>query len=216
MTKPCVKGSILEGVIEDTVRLRDEGRIDDDELQARLEPPELALLEDKVNTAAWYPMVSYTRLLQLLGDVEGGGDPAYFVERGAMNARRLMDAGLYQQLSFISRWRQSVADQPRDEASVIAGYTRNLKLVLTLASSIYNVGRWLVEPDEAHPRRAWIAVRDADDYSEPMRLAALGFLNETARERSSNATVDLYSSRRPSPDVILFEMHFDISDLAQR
>jgi hypothetical protein len=216
MAQSSVKGTIIEGVVESLVRLRDAGRVTDEELEVRLEAEECALLESKINTAGWYPMASYTRFLQLLGDIEGGGRPAYFVERGRANARRLMDAGLYQQLSFLERWKQSVRSGSAEESTVITSYTSRLKLVVSLATSIYNVGRWVVEPDEDNPGRIWIAVRDASDYSEPMRLAAEGFLNECAKERGRPGGADLFTSERPRPDLILFRMNRDIADLAKR
>jgi hypothetical protein len=161
-------------------------------------------------------MASYTRFLVLLGDIEGNGDPAYFVERGRANARRLMDAGLYEQLSFLSRWREAVRNDSVEKSTVLKSYARNLKLVVTLARSIYNVGQWAVETDEDEPGRVWIAIRDASDYSEPMRLAAEGFLNECGKERGRIGGADLYTSTRPRLDLILFRMTRDVADLAKR
>jgi len=215
MAQASVKGSIVRGVVAELVRLRDAGRFAEEELEVRLEAEELALLDSKINPAGWYPMASYTRLLQLLGDIEGGGSPGYFVARGRANARHLIDAGLYEQLSFIGRWAESVRGGA-DASAVIASYASKLKLAISLATSIYNVGRWVVEPDGDHPGRVWIAVRDAGDYSEPMRLAAEGFLNECAKERGRTGGADLYTSERPGPDLILFRMTRDIADLARR
>jgi len=216
MAQASVKGTIIEAVVENLVRLRDAGRVTDEELEVRLEAAECALLEGKINTAGWYPMASYTRFLQLLGDIEGGGSPAYFIERGRANARRLMDAGLYQQLGFLDRWKESVRRGSIEESTVITSYASKLRLVVSLATSIYNVGRWVVEPDEDNPGRISIVVRDASDYSEPMRLAAEGFLNECAKERGRVGGADLYTSERPRPDLILFRMNRDIVDLAKR
>jgi hypothetical protein len=215
VAQASVKGSIIAAVIAELARLRDAGQVVEEELEARLGAEELALLDSKINPAAWYPMAGYTRLLQLLGDTEGGGSPGYFVARGRANARHLIDAGLYEQLSFIGRWTESIRGAA-DEATAIATYASKLKLVVSLATSIYNVGRWLVEPDEVHPGRVRIAIRDAGDYSEPMRLAAEGFLNECAQESGRVGGGDLFSSERPGPDLILFRMTRDIADLARR
>jgi len=216
MAEASVKGSIIAGAVESLATLREANRITDAELEMRLDPACLALLEGKINTAAWYPMAIYTQILRLLGDVEGGGSPDYFVERGRSNARRLMDAGLYEQLGFLTRWSRSVRDGSLDPAALVSSYKRNLKLVITLAASIYNVGRWSVETDEDEPGRVWIAIREASDYSEPMRLAAEGFLNECARERGRVGGSDLYRSERPRPDLILFRMTRDLEQLAKR
>ena len=216
MAVASVKGTIIEGVVGSLVRLRDAGRLTDEELEVRLEAEDFALLDRKVNSAAWYPMASYTRLLVLLGDIEGNGDPGYFVERGRSNARRLMDAGLYGQLNFVSRWRESVQSGSIEKQKVGTSYAGNLKLVVTLAKSIYNVGEWAVETDADEPARVWIAIRDAGDYSEPMRLAAEGFLNECAQARGRVGGPGLFTSDRPRPDLILFRMNRDIADLAER
>ena len=216
MLQASVKGTLVQAVVQSLVRLRDAGRVKDEELEVRLGAEEFALLDSKINTAGWYPMASYNRFLELLGDIEGGGSPAYFVERGRANARHLMDAGLYEQLSFVGRWTESVRSGSVDEPTAAASYTSKLKLVITLAASIYNVGRWVVEPDEDHPGRVWIAVRDASDYSEPMRLAAEGFLNECGSDRGRVRGADLFTSERPRPDLILFRMNRDIAALAKR
>ena len=216
MAQASVKGTIIEAVIGELVRLRDAGRVTGEELEVRLEAEEFALLEGKVSTAGWYPMASYTRFLQLLGDIEGGGSPAYFIERGRANARHLMEAGLYEQLSFVERWKESARSGSVEESTAIASYASKLKLAVSLATSIYNVGRWVVEPDEDYPRRVWIAIRDAGDYSEPMRLAAEGFLNECGSDRSRARGADMFTSERPRPDLILFRMNRDIASLAER
>lgn len=216
MAQASVKGTIVEAVVEELVRLRDADRVTGEELEVRLEPEDCALFEGKINAAGWYPMATYTRFLELLGDIEAGGAPAYFIERGRANARRLMDSGLYQQLGFLERWQESVRGGAVEESAMIPSYAAKLKLVVTLATSLYNVGQWVVERDEDNPGRIWIAVHEAGDYSEPMRLAAEGFLNECARERGRVQGADLYASERPRPDLILFRMNRDIADLAKR
>jgi hypothetical protein len=211
MVEPSIKGSIFKGAIEDFARLREEGRISEEEADARLASEDLAFLEGEIQPAAWYPIESYARLIQLLGDVEGEGKDAYFVERGRASARRLLDTGLYQQLTFLSRWERTVSRDGSRHAVVIADYTRNLRMVVSLASCIYNVGRWAVESDPEHPGRVLIEVREASAYSEPMRLAIEGFLNECAR--SAREDLDhLHVSERPASDLIRFRMTCDIMD----
>lgn len=216
MAEPSVKGTIIDAVVQNLIRLREAGRVTDEQLEVRLEADELALLEGKVNTAAWYPMTSYTRILTLLGEVEGDGNPVYFIDRGRANARHLMEGGLYEQLAFLTRWTESLKQGSVDEANMIRTYASKLKIVVSLASTIYNVGKWVVEDDEDHPDRVRIAVREAADYSEPMRLAAEGFLNECGKVRGRVGGADLYVSERPRPDLILFRMNRDIADLAKR
>jgi hypothetical protein len=212
--KPAIKGSIFRSVVGDLQRLVEEGRITEEEIGARLGAEGLACLESEINAAAWYPIETYARIMQLLGDVEGGGEEKYFLERGRANARRLMEAGLYGQLDYLTRWKESMLEGDRgDESAVIARYASSLKLIVSLASNIYNVGEWAVASDRARPRRVWITIRHASDYSEPMRLAIEGFLNECGSKHTE--TTQLYRSERPAPDLILFRMNYDIMDLLE-
>jgi len=215
MREPAVKGSIFATVLEDVVCLRDQGRIGEDEIHAHLDPEEIGLLDTKANPAAWYPMSSYAHLLELLGATQGRSKPGYFAERGARNARRLMEQGLYQQLDFIGRWKEEAAGRRERGERALAAYLSNMKLVVTLASSIYSVGRWEAERDPEYPGRVSIVVRGAEPYSEAMRLAAEGFLNECARGSARLRRADLYTSERPAPDRIIFRMNFDVDDLAE-
>jgi len=154
MAEPSVKGSIFRGVLDDLARVREEGR-----------------LSAEANPASWYPMESYARITQLLGDVEGAGKDSYFVERGRASARRLIKAGLYQQLAFLPRWNERTRRGAGEES--------------------------------------------ASAYSEPMRLAIEGFFNECAHAAREDL-VQLYTSERPAPDLILFRMTRDIADMFKR
>jgi hypothetical protein len=98
---------------------------------------------------------------------------------------------------------------------LIADYASKLRMVISMASSIYNVGKWVVEPDPENPGRLSIAVREASAYSEPMRLAIEGFLNECAHAAREDL-IQLYTSERPAPDLILFRMTRDIADMSNR
>jgi hypothetical protein len=214
MAEPAIKGSIFKGATDDLARLREEGQVSEAQLDARLTPEDLNLLEAEISPAAWYPMESYARLLQLLGDMEGGGKDSYFIERGRASARRLMGTGFYQQLAFLSRWEQSDEWDGTDVSPLIAGYARNLRMVISLASAIYNVGDWAVEADPEHPGRVQIAVRKAIPYSEPMRLAIEGFFDECALATREDLG-HLHVSERPAPDLILFRMTRDIANLVR-
>ena len=214
MAEPSIKGSIFKGAIEDLARLQREGRVSQEEVDAQLATEDLAFLEGEISAAGWYPIESYARLMELLGDLEAGGKDAYFVERGRASARRLMESGLYQQLSFLSRWDRTLGAAGDDTSAMIADYARNLRMVTSLASAIYNVGKWVVEPDPEHAGRVCIAVREAHAYSDPMRLAIEGFLDECARAAREDLT-HLHFSERPSPGLMLFRMTRDIVDLSE-
>jgi hypothetical protein len=215
MAEPSTKGSIFKGAIGDLARLRETGRLSEEQVEAGLAAEDLAFLEAEVNPASWYPMESYARIMEFLGDVEGAGKDSYFVERGRASARRLMKAGLYQQLAFLPRWNERTRRGAGDESALIADYASKLRMVISMASSIYNVGSWVVESDPESPGRVRIAVREASAYSEPMRLAIEGFLNECAQAARKDL-VHLYTSERPAPDLILLRMTRDIADMFKR
>ena len=98
------------------------------------------------------------------------------------------------------------------QSAPIASFARNLRMVSSLARAIYNVGEWRVEPDPEHPGRLMLEVREASAYSEPMRLAIEGFLNECARAAREDLA-HLFTSERPAQDLIVLRMTRDIMDL---
>jgi len=211
MPEAAVKGAIFKGVADDLARLRAEGRTSEAQMEAHLDGQDIELLETEISASLWYPMASYGRIMTFLGKLEGEGKDAYFVERGRSSARRLMDAGLYQQLAFLERWHEEAKDDATDDFFV-QSYMSKLKLVNSLSSSIYNVGVWGVERDPDHPMRVLTIVTEATAYTEPMRLAAEGFLNECARAARSELS-HLYTSERVATDRFIFRMTRDITRL---
>ena len=95
---PSIKGSALARWWRTCARCATAGGISADQLEARLEAADLALLDGKVQPALWYPIESYRRLTELLLDLAGRGDPHYVADRGARAAQRLWESGLYVQL----------------------------------------------------------------------------------------------------------------------
>ncbi len=212
MLEPAIKGSIVKGAMDDLTRLRAEGRIQDSVLEARLTSKELDILDWDINPAAWYPIPLYDKLLRLLCEVEGDGKDEYYVRRGRATARRLMEGGLYQQLAFLLRWADDIQRGEEEEETLIQKYRSKLKMVTSMAGSIYNTGRWEIETDSEHPRRVCIAIYDARAYTDPMMRAIDGFLSECAVAARKDLA-RLHEAVRPSPDLILFRMTRDIIDL---
>ena len=216
MPEPSIKGTIFGPVAEEIQALRESGRLDDDRLSASLEARDIELLEQKTLVASWYPIDTYARYLELLCQQLGHGDPRYFERRGAQSARRLMDGGLYSQLDLLG----SIADEPErlgedSEQRSLRAYRSKLAVVLSLAGSIYNVGRWKVIADEAHPGRVAIEISEAAAYSDGMVAAIVGFLDECAR--SVNTRLEkLYQSERPARDRVVIRMLRDLADVRRR
>lgn len=174
--EPSIKGSALVGVIDDINRLRASGRIDGALLEARLTPADRSLLDEAVQAARWYPIDAYGRLTELLLEVEGGGRLTYLKERGANTARRLIEAGIYQQLD-----RASGADDvdpstlsPEEQGRE---FTRTVRLTVSLSGSIFNFGRWSVGEDPDHRDRLRILIEDAAAMPDAAIHTIEGFIN---------------------------------------
>ena len=193
MTEPSIKGIALQSVIDDVLRLREEGRIPESMLEARLEKKELAWLEEKVQPALWYAIDGYARLTQLLLEVEGRGDPDYIVRRGEAAGARLFDSGIYVQLQH---------GEKRGEEARSGGRSfteHDGRLMTTLSGSMFNFTRWSYRVEGSE---AIIEVADAAAFPEVSRLAAQGLIQcITARVRNRKVEV---RSERPSPDRVIF------------
>lgn len=211
MAEPSIKGSVFRGVVEDLVRLRDEGRVPEDEIQAQLTERDLRILDQKILDGSWYPIETYARMVELLCRTVGGGRTDYYLERGAASAKRLLASGLYSQLEFLQRWRETPEGGESAER-MIAAYSAKLKLVISLAGAIYNVGRWSVGPDPRDAAKVRIDILEADAYSDGMRYAIEGFLNECTRAVRSDVP-RLFRTERTAPDHIAIEMTLPVQQL---
>ena len=200
MATPSIKGTAFESVALDLSKLIESGRISREAVEARLEAEDLVLLDDKVLPGLWYPLASYRRMTELLWEVEGRGDPAYLMARGARAAERLFEAGLYQQMQRGEEL--GVAKRERGEAwSEFDG-----NLMTTLASAIFNVSRWRYRKHPEDPDVNRIEVTSAAELPEISRFAAQGFVEYMA-SRMTGATV-VVTSERPTQDRIVFTLRY--------
>ena len=172
---PSIKGSGVSSLIEDLSKMREEGRAPAALLEQRLTPSDRALLDRPVNLAAWYDIHSYRRLAELLCEVEGRREDL-LRERGAAAAKRLAEAGLYQQMELVGRSR----DEDLDGDAAFEAYGRSLRLITTLSGSLLNFGRFAVEVDPDHPHRYCIEIHEADDFPEVLAHTTEGFINAMA------------------------------------
>jgi hypothetical protein len=198
MTAPSIKGTAFQSVAEDVNRLLASGKLSRDALEARLEAEDLRLLDEKVAPGLWYPLSTYRRLTEVLLEVEGRGDPAYVVRRGARAAERLFAAGLYLQLQ---RGDELGAEK---RAKGEAWSAREGNLVASLAGAIFSVSRWRFEVDPGDRRLQRIEVVEAEGLPEVSRLAAQGFVEYTATRLSG--TRIRATSERTAPGRIVFTL----------
>src|SRR4029450_7825603 len=81
LTRPSIKGTAFVSAVGDLQALLEAGRISEEQLEARLPTQDLAILESKILPGDWSPIESYGRIIDLLGEIEGGG-AAYHIQRG--------------------------------------------------------------------------------------------------------------------------------------
>jgi hypothetical protein len=182
---PALKGTAFQTVVEDLQRLIGAGQLARGAAEARLEAPDLELLDAKVNPAAWYPIASYARMVELLAAVEAPGQlEAYCVARGQRAAERLAALGLYSQL----------------DATTKRLGARVGKLIVSVSGAIYNFGVWHFESGGVG--RFVVRVEQAGALPEVSRFATQGFIQWVATRATGAASQVV--SERPRPDQVLF------------
>ena len=199
-TLPSIKGSVFAVLVEDINKLLAGKRLKREELSRWLNPKDLPYLETAVQPFEWYDIRVYGRMSELLRDVEGGGSNEYLRKRGARNAKRLLEAGLYQQLEYTQRTLFARESEPNAR---FEAFGRDLARLVTISASILNFGRTTHKPDPDRKMRWLIEVTQAKAYPEALVWASDGFTNEMARQHN---TPDLWVWERPEPDRIVWHM----------
>lgn len=192
MDRPAIKGTAFISAVTDLEALIEAGRLDRDQLEARLRPEDLAILETKVLPGDWYPIDSYGRIIDLLGEVEGGG-AAYHVQRGRRAAERLLKSGIYRQLDRAMERREEA-----DRESLIG-------IMLTVGRTLYNFGSWELLRDQTTESRLRFELRQMAALPENARLTIQGFV-EWAAQHITGAQSRV-ESRRVTPDRVEFDIH---------
>ena len=203
MDAPSIKGMAIQSLVTDVAPLLEDGRVGRDALEARLEAEDLSLLESKISPAGWYPIESYRRLSELLMDVEGHGDSAYIVRRGARAAERLFESGIYPQLRR-GEERAEEARTREDDWTELDG-----NLIVSLAGALFNFTYWGFETESEEPPVYRIEVSGAASFPEVARHAAHGFV-QYAASRLVEAKVGV-DSERVDPDRIVYTLRLPSS-----
>jgi len=198
--KPCIKGTAIADLVEDTRKLLNDGKISQREIEARLTAEDLALLEEPVVESRWYDIHSYRRLTELLRDVEGDGRDEYARGRGRARGEKLIEGGLYQQMEYLgrSRLKSSMDAKARFEA-----YGKDLRLLVTLSQSLLNFSTWKVVPDPDHGDRYRIELRDAEDFPDVLGWASEGLIDAMAAVQGKSG---LWRWERVARDFVVFRM----------
>ena len=204
MQEPCIKGVIVQGVVDELRKQLECGAIQAHELEARLAKRDLELLETKLNPAGWYPIRAFTRISEVALELGGGSREEACTRSGERDARRMIDAGLYPQLDSLKRMTRASDESTSEQRFQALG--RMLRLAMSLSKGIYNFSDWKVLVDPDHPRRYRVEVTDAEHLPEVNVIGTVGFLNECSRSARSDNAIE-WSVERPRPDLVIYRMN---------
>lgn len=184
---PSIKGVALQLAVEAVNRLLDEGRISREELEVRLDPEDLRILDQKVLPGMWYPIDSLGRLVQITAEeAHGRGGVDAVVDVGVEAAEKLFGSELYRTfVSTAEKWGRR------------AGPT-----LVRLAPLLCNFTRWSYETGSAGGYRFRVRVDEAGEFPEVLRFIAQGFIQYLA-QRVDDHPVRVVSER-PAPDRIVY------------
>lgn len=193
MTGPAIKGSGIESLVTDLARYLEEEDANPEEIEARLDGDDVALLREKVTASRWYPMEQYVRLSRALYDLAGGGASveAFQYERGVAAAERLMRAGIYSQL-----------DDSNHEKTTEEARLHDLRLRVTMIGAMLNYGTAHVEFDPDETGLIRIEVREARDIPDLLAYTIAGFIGRCGEQ--IRGAGQQWRVERIEPDVLRF------------
>jgi hypothetical protein len=135
-----VRGPSFQIARRDVLVLVESGRLTRAALEARLDPDDLELLEETPRPNAWYPLATYDRLLAVLLEFEGNGDPGYLVRRAHKGSEELMRRGILGQLESAE---SIVRAQNGGNWFEQAGH-----VLATIPAALFDRGSWRLSADE--------------------------------------------------------------------
>jgi hypothetical protein len=191
VTEFRIRGAAFRTARDEVLALVASGRLSREELHARLEPSEIALLDLQAATRSWYPVDAYDRLITTLMDLEGGGSSEYLVERGRRSVESLTAIGL----------QRSIESASRTLGSADRWWARPGPALVALPSAIYSESNWTLVPGE-QTGSFTIEVTEAAEIPESLRYSLQGVL-ECLASRLIGAEIRV-SSQRPAPDKLVF------------
>jgi len=200
--KPAIKGTLFAAVVDDLQKALTDGRVDSGTLLARLQPDELELLESQINAAAWYDIGTYHRMVGILCDAEGGGHDSYWHERGRKAARRMADAGIYQQLDYIGR---TLTSGLKDREARFKALAKDLRLLLSVHSAMLNFGDWKTVVDPEHGDRYRVEISGVTGIPDGILMATAGMFNGLSEMARFDAKTT-WEFERVSADVAVIRM----------
>lgn len=197
---PSIKGSLFSFCVEKLLKLISSGTVSRAELERRLEPGDLAILDGPIHATRWYDIRVYERIMLLNRDLDGDGTNECLVRWGAISADHLLKTGVYQQLDYARRMQLG---KESDAQARFAAFGRDLRLMTSSTSSFLNFVRVEVKVDPEQERRYIMEYTNAAAYPDVLCWTNLGFINRLAAEHGEP---DLWKWERPSPDRVVYRM----------
>jgi hypothetical protein len=195
VVEPSIKGIALRSAVADLSAVLAEGVVPASEAVTRLTDAERELLQSGVHDARWYPIASYDRILKLLLDYQGRGEPDYFKLRGRAAAERLIAAGAFKQVDFVRRIdRDAAADR----------IALNLRMAGTLFGNMFNFGVFRLTT--AGNADYGFDVEDGEYFSDMTAESIQGFVERLADEVGPNLVTVQYS--RPREDLLRYRFRW--------
>lgn len=183
---PSIKATGFQSASDDLTRLIQSGRISRERAEARLPREDLRYLHKQLAATTWVPIATYARVVDILVELEAKGPAEVYLHgRGVRSAERLHKAGLYRQF----------------EASTETWGARVGKIVITMATVLYNFTRWSFESSETLGEYQ-ITVDGAEEFPEVARFATQGFIEYASRVITGGK--ERVRSERPKPNQIVY------------
>jgi hypothetical protein len=188
---PSIKATGFQSAADDLERLISEGRMPRADIEAQLEPEDLAYLGKVLAASSWVPVATYMRVLELLIALEGGRDvQGYLRARGMRAAERLHKMGLYGQFeATIETWGHRVGT-----------------ITATMGAVLYNFSRWSFETD-VEAQTFQTTVDDARHYPDALIHVGEGFIHYLSTNLLPGRKVEVVGMRT-KPDQVVFRGQF--------
>jgi len=186
-----VKGTLVLGAAVKVRRLRDGGNVGPGVLEARLSKRALELLDEKIESARWYPIGAFCELLDFDWEHCGHREPGYMENQGARSAEKMFATGRYQQLDFADRSRKV---ESRDSLR------RQSRLITSITASLYNFLEYEVK---LSPRSLDIIYANARSFGDALMHTTVGFMNHINARQGSKRR---WRAERVDADHVRYEM----------
>ena len=189
MAEASVKGMMILSSVVQVRRGRDHETISEKDL-SQLSPETLELLDERIETAQWYPMTQFNELLELGWRVLGKSDPEYMRKSGELNAETMNRSKRYRQLDYV---------KSKDRAESTSELLRQLRLTSSVTLSYFNFMEVVVQPDPECDNIIQIIYSNTDVFGESLRYSTEGFMNHLNQGRGSGRK---WSSERVGSTVV--------------